>query len=64
MYLFVYLVIQSFEFFQKMFNSLLTILPKTKDIFMLIIITLFIYTCVGMEIFGYLKQGQELNDFD
>lgn len=36
----------------------MTILPKTKDIFMLMIITLFIYTCIGMEIFGYLKPGQ------
>ncbi len=31
---------------------------------MLMIITLFIYTCIGMEIFGYLKPGKELNDFD
>ncbi len=58
------LVIQEFEFFQKIFNSFMTILPKTKDIFMLMIVTLFIYTCIGMEIFGYLKPGRELNDFD
>jgi len=41
-----------------MFNSLMTILPKTKDIFLLMLITLFIYTSIGMEIFGYLKPGQ------
>ncbi len=47
-----------------MFNSLMTVLPKTKDIFLLMIATMFVYTAVGMEIFGYLKPGKELNEFD
>ena len=47
-----------------MTNSLLTILPYTLNILLIIILTLFIYTVIGNELFVYLRPNSELNEHD
>ena len=53
-----------FEFVKKMMNSLISVLPQTTNLIIIILCTLFIYTIVGMELFSYLKTNTELNSYD
>ena len=59
-----YLVIDKISFVNKLLNSLFTIFPQTANIFLIIIITLFTYAILGMELFSFLRPRNQLNDFD
>ena len=53
-----------FDLVKKMMNSLISVLPQTTNLLIIMLCTLFIYTIVGMELFSYLKINAELNSYD
>ncbi len=52
------------EFTRKLFASLLEVIPKIYSCVIVMVCVLLIYSVVGMELFSFLKYGQELNEFD
>jgi hypothetical protein len=58
------LVINDIKFVKKMTSSLIRVLPQTKNMLLIILAVLYIYTIIGMELFSYLKFNTELNSFD
>jgi hypothetical protein len=52
------------DFIKKMINSLITILPQTFNIWLLIFVVLITYATIGIRLFGNLRIYSELNDFD
>jgi hypothetical protein len=53
-YLFI-LVLDEIPFAKKLLNTILSVLPQTSNILLMICITLFCYTIIGMELFSYLR---------
>lgn len=47
-----------------MLNSLVTVLPQTTNIALIIFVTLFIYAIIGMELFSFLRPNIELDTFN
>lgn len=57
-------MLNEITFARKLMNAIATILPRTSNILLLIAITLFIYTIIGMELFSYLRPSVELDAFN
>ena len=57
-------MLDEIPFARKLLNSLVTILPQTTNIALLIVITLFIYAIIGMELFSFLRPSSELDDYN
>lgn len=64
MYFSIELVLSEFTFMRKLFNSLVTVIPQTINILLIILTVFFIYSVIGMELFSYLKFNTELNQHD
>ena len=52
---------------EKIIGTLAVILPRTINVFFLVLVLFFIYSVVGVELFCFLKQGddseQDYQDF-
>lgn len=42
----------------------MTVLPQTSNIALIILVTLFIYAIIGMELFAFLRPSDELDVFN
>ena len=57
-------MLDQFPFAQKVFQTIFSILPRTLNLLMILAITLFIYSVVGMELFCFLKHNNEIDGFN
>jgi hypothetical protein len=55
-----YVVLDEIPFTSRMLHTMLTILPRSFNIFFLMLIVIYLYGVVGMELFPFLKPGEEL----
>ena len=51
-------------FAQKVFQTIFSIFPRILNLLMILAITLFIYSALGMEMFCFLKNNNELDFFN
>ena len=51
-------------FAQKVFQTIFSIFPRILNLLMILAITLFIYSDLGMEMFCFLKNNNELDFFN
>lgn len=58
------LVLDEIPFARKLLNTIVSILPQTSNILLMICLTLFIYTIIGMELFSFLRPNIELDNFN
>jgi hypothetical protein len=61
---FLTLVLDTIPFAKKLLNTIVSVLPNTSNILLMICLTLFIYAIIGMELFSFLKPNIELDTFN
>ena len=59
-----YVVLDQVPFAQKVFQTIFSIFPRILNLLMILAITLFIYSALGMEMFCFLKNNNELDFFN
>ena len=59
-----YVVLDQVPFAQKVFQTIFSIFPRILNLLMILAITLFIYSDLGMEMFCFLKNNNELDFFN
>lgn len=59
-----YHIVKRINIVKRLFHTILLILPHLSHIFSLMLLVLYIYSIIGMEIFAYLKPQNTANGYD
>lgn len=59
-----YHILKKFNIVQRLFRTLLFVLPSLSNIFALMLLILYIYAIIGMDIFAYLRPQKTVNGYD
>ena len=57
-------MLDEIPFAKKLLNTIVSVLPYTSNILLMLCTTLFIYAIIGMELFSFLKPSIELDTFN
>lgn len=49
---------------EKLFSSITAVLPSAFAMILIMFCVLFVYTCLGMNIYGYLMPQPKVDEFD
>ena len=59
-----YHILKNFNIVQRLFHTIFFVLPSLSNIVSLMLLILYIYTIVGMDIFAYLRPQKTVNGYD
>lgn len=62
--LFAYHILKNFNIVQRIFHTLFFVLPSLTNIVSLMLLILYIYTIISMDIFSYLRPQKTVNGYD
>lgn len=59
-----YHILKKFNVVQRLFHTVLFVLPSLSNIVSLMLLILYIYAIIGMDIFAYLRPQKTVNGYD
>ncbi|CAD8070112.1 unnamed protein product [Paramecium sonneborni] len=59
-----YYIIKRFPELEKLFHTIFSVVPSALSMLFIMFIFLFIFACLGMDLFGYLRPQNKMEGFD
>ncbi|CAD8153287.1 unnamed protein product [Paramecium pentaurelia] len=59
-----YYIIKRFPELEKLFHTIFSVVPSALSMLFIMFIFLFIFACLGMDLFGYLRPQSKMEGFD